>query len=219
MQDFVRSPYMADLYEDVWEIWQQIGDGPFMQFTDVDRPSDTGSWGLLSGLNDPNPRADFIFGVNEEDPWWDDRGGQHFQQGVIEHGDEDGNLLIGTNEEDYLIGRDGDDILVGGAGDDGLHGGDGSDLAVFAGNRSDYDIVANENGWYDLIHADGTDRLVDVEHVMFSDQVLSLADMNVVDFEDLPAAELWDVLTAGQGTFDENMPAGVEDAEDEVAVV
>lgn len=219
MQAFVRSDEMADLYQDLWEIWQEIGDGPFMQFTDVDRPADTGSWGLLSGLNDTNPRAEFIFDVNTETPWWEDRGGDQFKQGIIESGDAEGNLLVGTYQEDYLIGKGGDDILVGGDGDDGLHGGDGQDLVVVGGQRADYEIVANENGWYDLIHEDGTDRLVDVEHVMFSDQVLSLADMKAVDFEELEAKTLWTALTEGHGVHDETKPAEDEDASDQAATL
>ncbi len=215
MQDFVRSPQMADLYGDVWDIWQDIGDGPFMQFTDISRPDDKGSWGLLSGVNDTNPRAEFIFDANEATPWWEDRGGEHFQQGLFEFGDADSNLLIGTNQEDYLIGYEDDDILVGGAGDDGLHGGDGSDLAVVQGARSEYDIVANDDGGYDLIHEDGTDRLLEVEHVMFSDQVLSLEDMGEVAFEDVPASEIWELLTAGHGTFEETPSAATADDVDQ----
>ena len=214
LQAFSRSSQTADLYEDVADIWQEIGGGPFNQFHEIGRASDQDSFGLLTGLNDTNARADALYEINAEAAFFEDRGGEHFQQGVVEYGDEDNNVLIGTNEEDYLIGGEGNDILVGGIGNDGLHGGDGDDIALVAGNRADYDITENDDGGYDLIHSEGTDNLFEVEHVVFDDQVLSLEDMTEASLEDTTAAEIWELLTAGHGTFEENMEAPVDDQEE-----
>lgn len=46
-------------------------------------------------------------------------------------GDNDDNILIGTDKGDLLIGFDGDDTLNGGAGQDTLYGGAGHDIFIF----------------------------------------------------------------------------------------
>lgn len=56
MSGFVRSRQMADLYAESWAAWAAIGDGPYMQFTEVGSPSQYGSWGLRNSLTDTNPR-------------------------------------------------------------------------------------------------------------------------------------------------------------------
>jgi hypothetical protein len=211
MQEFVRSPQMAELYKELWDVWQEIGDGPFMQFTEIGRPDEQNSFGLYNGLEDSNPRADILTEINQETPWWEDRGGEHFQQGVIEYGDAGGNVLYGTNQEDYLIARDGNDVLVGGSGDDGLHGGAGSDIAVFAGARADYEIVQTENGGYDVVHADSVDSLIEIEYVAFADEMLLLEDLSVVTEADLQAPDLWTLLTSGQGVVEETPQEPLEE--------
>ncbi|MEL6792305.1 MAG: hypothetical protein AAFP78_02545, partial [Pseudomonadota bacterium] len=49
-----------------------------------------------------------------------------------------------------------------------LNGGDGDDVAHFKGSRDDYQIETVENGVL-LVGPDGTDLLIDVEELMFSD--------------------------------------------------
>ncbi len=71
MISYVRSRHMATLYERLWDIWESVGDGPFMQFGSVSSPSRWGSFSPLSHLEDNNPRAEFLFMMNRTvRPWW-----------------------------------------------------------------------------------------------------------------------------------------------------
>ncbi|MDV7340367.1 calcium-binding protein [Terasakiella sp. A23] len=169
MIEFVRSDHMADLYQDLWDGWAEVGTGPFMQFGDVGEPGLYGSWSMYEDLANTNPRAELLEELNATTTLtWEDRGGDHFQQGVIEEGTASADTLIGTTQEDFLIGSDGDDTLVGGLGNDGLHGGDGQDHVILNGSVEDYSFTAIENG-YLSDGLDGLDRLIDIEYVDFSD--------------------------------------------------
>ncbi|WXG52266.1 MAG: hypothetical protein RNU03_16030 [Candidatus Sedimenticola sp. (ex Thyasira tokunagai)] len=131
---FVRSQQMADLYQELWDKWKQIGAGPFMQFVDIGAPSKYGSWGLRASLSDTSPRAVLLKQFNANTPaWWESRGGDHFRQGVIRYGTGNSDTLSGTHAEDYLIGRGGDDIFYPGPGNDGINGGAGTDSVLFRG--------------------------------------------------------------------------------------
>ncbi|MEM7523039.1 MAG: calcium-binding protein [Pseudomonadota bacterium] len=171
MAEFVRSPQMAELYEASWAAWEAVGDGAYNQFGDVDLPSKYGSWGLYSHLDDTAARTEALVDLNETTAaWWEDRGGVHFQQGVILYGDQTGpsdDALSGSAQEDYLIGGEGADILTGGAGDDGLNGGDGEDIAVFSGDSDAYTIEASGEGRI-VSGPDGTDYLIAVETLRFA---------------------------------------------------
>jgi Ca2+-binding RTX toxin-like protein len=85
--------------------------------------------------------------------------------------------IIGGEGNDTLYGGAGDDILDGGADDDELHGGDGHDVAVYAGNQSDYTITVNEtSGTVTVSSSDeGEDTLGDIEGLQFQDGYVSLA--------------------------------------------
>ncbi len=88
------------------------------------------------------------------------------------HGND---TLIGGAGDDRLFGEDGDDTLTGGSGNDIIDGGSGNDVAVFSGNRVDYDIVRNADGTTTVIDrstADGVDRVINVESLRFADQTL-----------------------------------------------
>ncbi|NVJ98275.1 MAG: calcium-binding protein [Alphaproteobacteria bacterium] len=171
LTDFARSEQMADLYQELFDMWRDVGGEAFMQFTDVGGPSQWGSWGLRATLEDTNPRAELLDALNaENDAWWQDRAGTHFQQGVHETGTDEDDTLIGTLQEDFLLGGSGNDILVGGKQNDGLHGGEGTDVALFRGSSEDYSITAVDGGI--LVEGpDGTDFLVDVEFAEFEDGV------------------------------------------------
>lgn len=176
MRAFVRSEQMAELYEALWEGWAAIGDGAFMQYGDVALPSKTGSWGLYAHLGDDNPRAAALRELNEANAaWWEDRGGEHFQQGAIREGSDGDDLLIGTSQEDYLIGGAGDDVLVGGAGNDGIHGGAGEDLLHLSGDVVSYAITAEGAGWR-VEGLDGSDFVRDVELFGFDGETLTLEE-------------------------------------------
>jgi Ca2+-binding RTX toxin-like protein len=177
MAEFVRSPQMADLYQALWDGWAEIGDGAFMQYGDVAPPNNNGSWGLYATLNDENPRAQLLEELNASTAaWWEDRGGEHFQQGVTVEGTAGGDIMIGTGAEDFLIGGEGDDILVGGGGDDGLHGGAGVDTLHLSGSVTIYVVEAEGEG-YRVVGADGSDFVRDIEHFVFDDGAYDLAGL------------------------------------------
>ncbi|GLK75584.1 hypothetical protein GCM10008171_08380 [Methylopila jiangsuensis] len=97
---------------------------------------------------------------------------------VIAGGSGDDRIL-GGNGADTLGGGAGNDTLTGGSGNDELYGHDGTDVAVYAGRRSDYDLSVVD-GVYILSGKgaralDGRDTLVSIEKLRFADQTLDLA--------------------------------------------
>ncbi|WP_439472992.1 tandem-95 repeat protein [Brevundimonas sp.] len=83
-------------------------------------------------------------------------------------------------------GGGGDDLLRGGGGNDTLIGGLGEDIALFAGLRSSYTIIATANGYQITDNAagvdgdDGVDQLIGIEKVRFKDgTTLTLADLGL----------------------------------------
>ena len=71
----------------------------------------------------------------------------------------------------------GDDTIRGGSGNDILDGGPGTDTAVFAGARSDYSIQSSGNTLTVAGGNDGSDTLLSVERLQFSDQAVSLVPL------------------------------------------
>lgn len=87
-----------------------------------------------------------------------------------------GSILRGMDGNDILQGGIGNDTLVGGRGNDTLDGGPGIDTAVFSGVFSNY-IFSKANGTTTIIDTkglDGTDTLVNVERLQFSDSTIAL---------------------------------------------
>ena len=80
-------------------------------------------------------------------------------------------LLNGGTSSDTLYGGAGDDTLRGYGGNDILDGGAGTDTALFVGNRADYVISGDANGWKlrDTTGRDGTDWLYFIERLSFAD--------------------------------------------------
>lgn len=87
-------------------------------------------------------------------------------------GNEAANVLTGNGGTDMLSGLSGNDMFVGGAGNDTLDGGTHVDTAIFSGLRSAYTISYLSNGVAQISGSDGTDRLVSVEALQFSDMTL-----------------------------------------------
>lgn len=72
----------------------------------------------------------------------------------------------------------GDNVLTGGAGDDWLLGGAGNDTAVFVGVYEDYSITKSRKYLTvkdNRVNRDGTDTLIDIESLQFSDKIIALA--------------------------------------------
>ena len=237
LADYVRSDDMAELYDELWDIWKEVGDGPFMQFGDVGASGKAGSWGLRTGLEDSNPRADLLDERNAaETAWWEDRGGAHFQQGVTHLGTDRAERVDGTAAEDFLsggagndtlrgLGDDdglhggaGNDILVGGAGSDRLIGGEGADTAVFDGRRSDYSVVERDGATFVLHRSSGDeDMLTGIEILRFADAEVDVATGEVTVTAVTPPAPTPSKLPSptpapgsGQATFDASDVSGSE---------
>ena len=95
---------------------------------------------------------------------------------VILRGDNNANL-VGNNYANELIGNSGNNTLKGSGDDDYIDGGGGDDTAVFTGTMDEYE-VSNEGGITRVMdqipNRDGSDRLENVEYLMFSDKKLKL---------------------------------------------
>ncbi|MDP3671019.1 MAG: Ig-like domain-containing protein [Telluria sp.] len=75
-----------------------------------------------------------------------------------------------------LVGTSGNDTLSGGSGNDSIDGGAGIDTVRYAAPRSDFKISATGGGFSvtDNTGAGGTDFLIDVERITFSDAAIAL---------------------------------------------
>ncbi len=93
-------------------------------------------------------------------------------------------LVAGGLGNDTLSGGAGDDLLIGGWGDDVIDGGDGYDGAVFFGSWMDYRFAYGNDGELIATQNDytggrqGTDRLFNIEKVIFSDR-----SFDIMEFE------------------------------------
>jgi Ca2+-binding RTX toxin-like protein len=167
---------MGELYTQLWSAWSQVSDGPFMQFGDVAAPTKYGSWGLLSALGDSNPRAEALFALNDQNSsWFGTGGGTQYQQGVIQIGDDKGDILTGTMKDDFLVGGAGNDVFIPGAGHDGINGGGGVNTIILSGQASDYTLVQDGAGY--LLTGDGaTDYLLNIQDFHFDNNVTRTLD-------------------------------------------
>ena len=196
---------MASLYEDLWNIWQDIGDGPLIQYSEVEAVSDNNAFGLRENLYDTSPRAEILDELNETTGnWWNGRSGTAFQQGVYIEADSASETLSGTNAEDFILGGAGDDFIFGFADDDGLHGGAGNDTlsggagsdtivggagtdtAHYAGNYADYIVSSDDQTVVVTYTPNGDiDRLTEVEELSFDDATYDTAT-GTVTFSEPP---------------------------------
>jgi Ca2+-binding RTX toxin-like protein/type III secretion system FlhB-like substrate exporter len=92
-------------------------------------------------------------------------------------------LLDGGTGNDYVAGGAGADTLLATAGNDTLDGGADFDTAVFTGNRGDYSYTHNADGSYTLTDLrsgspDGTDTLRNIDFLTFSDQTITMGQIN-----------------------------------------
>ncbi|WP_425490124.1 beta strand repeat-containing protein, partial [Azospirillum tabaci] len=85
--------------------------------------------------------------------------------------------IDGGAGNDLLHGENGNDVLTGGAGNDTLIGGSGDDVAVFSGAFANYTITRSGTSVIvrDTVGSDGTDTLIGVETLFFTDRAVTLA--------------------------------------------
>ncbi|MBK6296461.1 MAG: pre-peptidase C-terminal domain-containing protein [Rhodoferax sp.] len=76
-----------------------------------------------------------------------------------------------TNTGVTVLGTSGNDTLSGGAGNDNINGAGGIDAALYSGARANYTFTKTGSGFIvtDKTGASGTDTLVNVERLAFSD--------------------------------------------------
>lgn len=119
--------------------------------------------------------TDEIYGLNGNDTLYggDDRD-------FIDGGDDDdeiygeggSDLITGGNGNDMIYGGLGDDFLHGGEGNDTIDGGDGFDRAFYFSSFWNFSINTFSNPIItvtDQVGNDGTDTLIDVEVIHFTD--------------------------------------------------
>ena len=84
--------------------------------------------------------------------------------------------VVGTAQADFVLGNAANNTFTGGNGNDTFNGGAGIDTAVFSGPRSNYTINRIQYGinLTDRFGLDGTDTLLDVERLRFSDTKVAL---------------------------------------------
>lgn len=83
--------------------------------------------------------------------------------------------LKGSLRADVLIGDAKDNTVEGGLGDDIIDGGAGADTAIFIGNANQYTWNRNANGTWTVKGLEGTDTLLNIETLKFSDKSVTLS--------------------------------------------
>lgn len=97
-----------------------------------------------------------------------------FAQDTWIHGHEGADLIMLREGAEKAFGYAGHDILSGLSGNDTLDGGSGSDTAVWSGHVSRYTLSRSGDHWLvqDTTGQDGTDTLLGVEKLQFSDKTV-----------------------------------------------
>ena len=86
-------------------------------------------------------------------------------------------VVRGNGGNDDIDLGSGDDIATGGQGDDAIDGGLGTDIAIYSGSRSQYELTEISYGYYRLVDRvgnDGSDTLRSIEKLRFADQDLDI---------------------------------------------
>ncbi|KQO69354.1 VCBS domain-containing protein [Methylobacterium sp. Leaf89] len=97
------------------------------------------------------------------------------------------NVIVGNSGDNVLQGLDGNDTLTGGGGNDRIDGGAGTDIAIFSGQRAEYDIsYSTETESFTIAHVGGlddhgTDIVTNVEVFRFEDGDTLASDLVVND--------------------------------------
>jgi hypothetical protein len=104
-------------------------------------------------------------------------------------GTADGDMMIGTSGDDFLSGLAGNDRLAGGPGADALNGGAGTDTAVIGGTVAGIMSHSISIGAATIMTGAGTQQLVNVERVQFSDGLFALDTL--APSGDAPGGHAW----------------------------
>jgi serralysin len=110
-------------------------------------------------------------------------------------------VAVGGKGNDTLIGNSADNVLDGGAGNDHLDGGAGNDIAIFSGPQAAY-TVTDLGGSISVIGPQGSDTLVSIEHLLFSDGAISPGNYGALFDPAFYLSHYPDVLHAGVNALD-----------------
>ena len=90
-----------------------------------------------------------------------------------------GDTLNGQGGNDIIHAGAGNDIVAGGSGDDTIYGGAGNNIATYSGPSTTYAVAlqagASAAAVRDRSGADGTDTLVDVQQLQFTDRTVDIS--------------------------------------------
>jgi Ca2+-binding RTX toxin-like protein len=103
--------------------------------------------------------------------------------------------MEGGAGNDSITGAAGDDILMGGQGNDALNGGAGRDIGEYSQSLSSYTITQTADGYQVQANSntgDGTDTLVGMEGLQFTDAFVSLKV--AIDRQDLDGDGVTDLV-------------------------
>jgi peptidase M10/serralysin-like protein/Big-like domain-containing protein/matrixin len=108
-----------------------------------------------------------------------------------------------------LTGNALDNTLYGNSGNDTLDGGAGTDKVVYSGLSSDYQLVHNADGSWTITDLragspDGTDTLINIEQVQFSDTLITLGGTSPVISAPTISSYSTDSGAVGDGITNDN---------------
>ncbi|WP_417269035.1 hypothetical protein [Celeribacter sp.] len=170
--DYMRSEDMEAFYDQAWEAWAAVADGPVMHYNAVSLPAWYGSWGGRAFVGDETPRARLLdYRNTTSQPWWDAQPCACFLNGVTRIGPQSGVTLTGTDAADILVGGRGDDVFHSGGGVDHIDGGEGVDEVVLSGVRDAYTVTATAQG-HQISGPDGIKSLRRIERLRFASGVM-----------------------------------------------
>jgi hypothetical protein len=116
---------------------------------------------------------------------------------VIENG-------IGGSGNDALTGNAGENALTGGAGNDTIDGGGGIDTSAYSSTIASYSIAKTGNYWTVAGGSDGTDTMLNVERLQFSDALRYLGPASTDVDGDGKSDILWRNSATGQSALWDN---------------
>lgn len=186
----LRMTFTYDSSVVTYDRAQGVGSGSFSTSSSVSELGNTGTLTLTTSINNFGYGGNFLQLVFKT--LTDKAKVTYSVSGILLNGETTGNIsgdyqyikplnVTGTVQADKLAGGDGNDslfgdlgndMLTGGAGDDTLDGGGGIDMAAYAGASQAY-TVQRVPGGLTVQGQEGTDSLVRVERVKFSDGIMA----------------------------------------------